>query len=65
MFVIVKEVWASLDCGIVAENIALAATPLGLGNVICGMADIIFKAENGKKLVVGSGRWREATANSG
>ena len=29
---------ASMDCGIVCENIALATTSLGLGNVICGMA---------------------------
>jgi len=29
---------APLDCGIVSQNIALAAHSLGLGSVICGMA---------------------------
>lgn len=31
-----------LDCGIVCENIALAATSLGLGNVICGLTGTAF-----------------------
>jgi nitroreductase len=31
---------ALMDCGILSENIALAAHSLGLGNVICGMANI-------------------------
>jgi nitroreductase len=30
------------DCGIIAENIALAATSLGIGNVICGLACLCF-----------------------
>ena len=33
---------AALDCGIITENIALAATSLGLGNVICGLAGLAF-----------------------
>ncbi len=33
---------AVLDCGIVCENIALAATSLGLGNVICGLTGTAF-----------------------
>lgn len=37
--------YASMDCGIVAQNIALAATSLDLGNVICGMARLIFMGE--------------------
>ena len=40
------------DVGIVSENIALTASSLGLGNVICGMARIPFsgpKGENFKK----------------
>jgi nitroreductase len=31
---------SAMDCGILSENIALAAHSLGLGNVICGMAGI-------------------------
>ena len=30
--------YSALDCGILCENVALAASSLGLGNVICGMA---------------------------
>ena len=43
---------AALDCGIVTENIALAATSLGLGNCICGLARFCFteqKSEHFKK----------------
>lgn len=36
---------AMLDAGIVAENIALAASSLGLGNVICGMARFPFDSD--------------------
>ncbi len=36
---------SAMDCGIVCENIALAATSLGLGNVICGLAGLIFSGE--------------------
>jgi len=35
----------ALDCGIVAENIALAATSLGIDNVICGMLRIALAGE--------------------
>lgn len=42
-----------IDCGIVCQNIALAATSLDLGNVICGLARLAFtdpeKAEEFKK----------------
>jgi nitroreductase len=31
---------AAMDCGILSQNIALAAHSLGLGSVICGMAGI-------------------------
>ena len=30
--------YASMDCGILSQNVALAAHGLGLGSVICGMA---------------------------
>ncbi len=46
MFLILKQPGTELDCGIVSENIALAATALGLGNVICGMAGIPLGGEN-------------------
>jgi len=39
--------YATLDCGIVSQNIALAAHSLGLGNVICGMARIPLSGEKG------------------
>jgi len=34
-----------LDCGIVAENIALAATSLGINNLICGLSKMSFAGE--------------------
>jgi len=36
------------DCGIVAENIALAATSLGIDNLICGLAAFSFAGERGE-----------------
>lgn len=42
MFIIAKKPDTDLDCGIVAENIALASSSLGLGNVICGLAKFVF-----------------------
>jgi nitroreductase len=39
--------WATLDAGIVTQNVALAAHSLGLGNVICGMARMGFEGPNG------------------
>ncbi|NLO84416.1 MAG: nitroreductase [Clostridiales bacterium] len=47
MFLVVKEPGKDLDCGIVMENIALAACSLGLGCVICGMAAIPLQSEKG------------------
>lgn len=35
----------SLDCGIVAQNIALTASSLDLGNVICGMARLALMGD--------------------
>ena len=34
-----------IDCGIVAQNIALSAKSLGLDNVICGLAAFCFSKE--------------------
>ena len=47
MFVVAKKAGTDLDCGIVSENIALAASSLGLGNVICGLARLSFDSEKG------------------
>jgi len=44
--------WGALDAGILTQNVALAAHSLGLGNVICAMANIPLsgpKAEEYKK----------------
>jgi nitroreductase len=38
---------ATMDCGILSQNIALAAHSLGLGSVICGMAGIPFSGSKG------------------
>jgi len=42
--------FAAMDCGIVAQSVALAAHSLGLGNVICGMASIPFSGPRGDEL---------------
>ncbi|NLV59958.1 MAG: nitroreductase family protein [Clostridiales bacterium] len=34
--------YALTDCGILCQTIALAATSLGIANVICGLAGVIF-----------------------
>ena len=51
MFLIAKQSGADLDCGIVCENIALAAASLELGNVICGLAGLAFKNEEFTKKI--------------
>ena len=38
---------ALMDCGILSQNVALAAHSLGLGNVICGMARIPLNGPRG------------------
>ena len=35
------------DCGIVSENIALAATSLGMDSLICGLTSFAFAGEKG------------------
>jgi nitroreductase len=37
------------DCGIVSENIALAAASLGIDSLICGLAAFAFAGEKGKE----------------
>ena len=39
--------WSDMDCGILVENVALAAHALGLGNVICGMMRIPLDSTKG------------------
>jgi len=36
-----------MDCGILSQNVSLAAHSLGLGSVICGMARIPLNGPNG------------------
>lgn len=47
MYLILKQPGTDRDAGIVSENITLAATSLGLGNVICGMAAISLNGPKG------------------
>lgn len=47
MYLILKQPGADMDAGIVCENIALAATSLGLGSVICGMAAVPLNGPKG------------------
>lgn len=42
--------YAAMDCGILSENVALAAHALGLGSVICGMAGIPLNGPRGEEL---------------
>ncbi|MCL2051891.1 MAG: nitroreductase family protein [Lachnospiraceae bacterium] len=55
MFLILKQPGTDLDCGIVTENITLAATSLGLGNVICGLASFAFTGEKGDEFMKRTG----------
>ena len=50
MFLVLKQAGADLDVGIVSQNISLAATSLGIDNVICAMADIPLSGSNGEYL---------------
>jgi len=42
--------FAAVDCGILSQNVALAAHALGLGNVICAMAEIPLNGSRGEEL---------------
>ena len=44
-----KEGNHGMDCGIMSQNIALAAHALGLGSCICGMAGVPLSGSNGKE----------------
>jgi nitroreductase len=41
--------FAAMDCGILSENVSLAAHSLGLGSVICGMARIPLSGSQGEE----------------
>jgi Nitroreductase len=41
------KVYNDMDCGILSQNVALAAQSLGLGSVICGMAGIPLSGARG------------------
>jgi len=42
--------FSPMDCGILSENVTLAAASLGLGSVICGMAGIPLSGPHGEEL---------------
>lgn len=42
--------YAAMDCGILSQNVSLAAHALGLGSVICGMAGIPLNGPRGEEL---------------
>ena len=39
--------WQDIDCGIITQNIALAATSLGINSLICGLIKHSFSGDNG------------------
>ena len=45
---------AVMDCGIVCENIALAAASLGVASVICGLPAWLSRTETARKSFSGS-----------
>ena len=52
LFLILKHTgprWADVDCGIMTQNICLAASSLGLDNVIVAMAAIPFNGPRGEE----------------
>lgn len=46
-----KPRYESLDCGIVTQNIALAAASLGVNSVICGMAGIPLSGDKREEFI--------------
>jgi len=39
--------WANIDCGIITQNIALAAASIGINSLICGMVRFSFEGDKG------------------
>ena len=42
--------YSRIDCGIITQNVALAAQSLGLGNVICAMTGLALLGPKGEEL---------------
>jgi nitroreductase len=40
--------WANIDCGIITQNVSLAAESLGINSLICGMIAFSFMGEKGQ-----------------
>ncbi|MCE5236144.1 MAG: nitroreductase [Clostridiaceae bacterium] len=40
---------SEVDCGILCQTVALAATSLGIANVICGLARVVFEGARGEE----------------
>ena len=40
--------WQDIDCGIITQNIALAATALGINSLICGLIEFSFNGDKGE-----------------
>jgi len=45
-----KSDWASLDCGILCQNVVLAAESMGLGSCIIGLAGVPLNGKNKDEL---------------
>ena len=53
MFLVLKHSdarWGDMDCGILTQNICLAASSMGVDNVIVGMGAIPFNGPRGEEL---------------
>jgi len=40
--------WSNIDCGIITQNIVLAAESLGINSLICGMIQFAFMGDKGE-----------------
>ena len=49
MVIVLTKTNALLDCGILTQNVALAAHSIGLGNVICGLTSIPLSGPRGSE----------------
>lgn len=49
MIMVASQPQTDMDCGILCENIALAATSLGIANVICGFTYLAFTGSKGEE----------------
>ena len=41
--------WSQMDCGILSQNVSLAAHSLGLGSLICGLARVPLEGPRGEE----------------